>query len=241
MSLNQVWISQKGSGEDPCVCFFRCVTPKGSTSRSEFTVRFLTLWHASTRLPTSSITPLRPTGTSPTSSQRRTEVNMRNIPPNHHLCFGWNKYSENWEFSPHSSREGQVSPLTQPKVPKSVKWWWWMNEWLICASSLSNVFVDIDFFVFLCCLTESMLYLDGKRHFNQTVGCNMSNAWSLYLSKSFIRVLITEFICAEVQSVQEFSFIITPLSVYTLITWRPGSVTLILLFGLITVSEDFDT
>lgn len=65
--------------------------------------------------------------------------------------------------------------------------------------------------------------------------CNMSSAWSLYLSK-------TEFICAEVQCVQDFSFIITPSSVYTLITWRPGYVTFILLFfNLITVSEDFDT
>lgn len=76
--------SQNGSGEDPCVCFFRCVTLKGSTSRSEFTVRFLTLWHASTRPPTSSIIPLCLTVTSPTSSQRHMEVNMQNIPPNHH-------------------------------------------------------------------------------------------------------------------------------------------------------------
>lgn len=47
-----------------------------------------------------------------------------------------------------------------------------MNEWMAhLSSSLSNIFVDmIWLFVFLCCLTESMLYLDGKRHFNQTVG-----------------------------------------------------------------------
>ena len=56
-----------------CVCF-RCVTRRGSTSRSEFTARCSTRCRASTTPPTSSTSPSRQTETSPTSFPTHMEV-----------------------------------------------------------------------------------------------------------------------------------------------------------------------
>ena len=56
-----------------CVCF-RCVTRRGSTSRSEFTARCSTRCHASTTPPTSSTSPSLQTETSPTSFPTHMEV-----------------------------------------------------------------------------------------------------------------------------------------------------------------------
>lgn len=110
-----------------------------------------------------------------------------------------------------------------------------MTEWLTCASSLSNICGhDLTFCVFV--LSNRINVVPGwKETLKPDCGtlnatCPMPEA----LSK-------TEFICAEVHCVQRFSFIITPYSVYTLITRRPGSFTFILLFGFTIISEDFDT
>lgn len=101
-----------------------------------------------------------------------------------------------------------------------------INKWMtdLCLISLKHIFLDLIWlWYFLCCSTESMLYLDGKRHFNQTVGHWMQHFCCLKPYQKHIQFIY-------VSSFNKVYILLTPCSVYTLITWWPGSVTLFLLF-----------
>lgn len=101
----------------------------------------------------------------------------------------------------------------------------WMKDWAVSLFLIRGHDLTV---VFLC-LTESMLYLDGKRHLNQTMGHWMQHVTPP--TKAFKTLIINMQSLFVLRVNQGCAFFLSSSpSVYKLMTWRPVSVTLVLLF-----------